>query len=291
MPLRRLEILAQGENVAFHRTQIAHHLQHFLVPFPQPEHQAAFCGHSRPLRAIQQLQTPGVLRLRPHPPHTNGVPFRCCDSGCRETLRSRVCNAARSPWKSGINTSTVNPGLASRARTIVSANIAAPPSGNSSRFTDVITAWRTPMIRIASATRTGSSRSSPSGPPGLDRTETARARADVAENHERRRPGIPAFAHVRTPRLFAHRVQAVMVNQPLQPGIVLTGRYPHLQPLRPLPPHRLLLRHACVPFPVRSGTPSGVPSDHVNFIALSTLSRFFTIASMNIPPSIPSTTR
>ena len=43
---------------------------------------------------------------------------------------------------------------------IVSAKIDAPPSGSSSRFTLVMTAWRTSMIRIASATRYGSSVSS-----------------------------------------------------------------------------------------------------------------------------------
>src|SRR5690606_37923858 len=50
-----------------------------------------------------------------------------------------VRNAASSPLKSGISTSTVHPGRAPRHSRIVSAKIAAPPSGRSSRLTLVMT--------------------------------------------------------------------------------------------------------------------------------------------------------
>ena len=51
----------------------------------------------------------------------------------------------------------------------------------------------------------------PGGPAGqarLHRAEPARTRADVAQDHEGRRPPGPALAQVRTVRLLAHRVQA-----------------------------------------------------------------------------------
>ena len=40
-----------------------------------------------------------------------------------------------------------------------------------------------------------------------DRAVRARARADVAENHERRRAVVPAFADVRAMRVLAHGIQ------------------------------------------------------------------------------------
>ena len=50
-------------------------------------------------------------------------------------------------------------------RRIVSAKIAAPPSGSSSRFTEVTTAWRRFRAPTASATRCGSPSSSQVGRP------------------------------------------------------------------------------------------------------------------------------
>jgi hypothetical protein len=47
--------------------------------------------------------------------------------------------AASSPLKSGVRTSTVHVGRSSRQRRIVSAKMAAPPSGSSSRLTLVMT--------------------------------------------------------------------------------------------------------------------------------------------------------
>jgi hypothetical protein len=75
---------------------------------------------------------------------------------------STTCSASQFPRKSGIRTSTVQPGCSFRIRRIVSAKIGAPPSFRSSRFTLVTTAWRSPISLTASATRRGSSQSSPS---------------------------------------------------------------------------------------------------------------------------------
>jgi hypothetical protein len=69
------------------------------------------------------------------------------------------------PLKSGVRTSTVHPGTRSRMRRMVIAKRVAPPSGSSSRFTEVITTWERPMARTASATRLGSSQSMERGRP------------------------------------------------------------------------------------------------------------------------------
>ncbi len=64
---------------------------------------------------------------------------------------------ASSPRKSGTSTSTRTPGHAARIAPTVMAKCAAPPSGKSSRVTDVTTTCANPSLRAASATRTGSS--------------------------------------------------------------------------------------------------------------------------------------
>ncbi len=90
----------------------------------------------------------------------------------------------------------------------VAAKCPAPPSGRSSRFTEVITTCRSPRRATASATRRGSSGSTGERSPVIDRTEPTRARAGVTEQHQRRRVMRPAFAEVRTLRFLADRVQA-----------------------------------------------------------------------------------
>src|SRR6185436_9153924 len=69
------------------------------------------------------------------------------------------------PLKSGIKVSIVTPGEISLTAFTVAAQIAAPPSFSSSRFTDVITACFTPINLMAFATRSGSSQSSSVGNP------------------------------------------------------------------------------------------------------------------------------
>ena len=83
-------------------------------------------------------------------------------AGPASMTRSR---SALAPLKSGISTSTSHSGTRFRTSCTVLAKMVEPPSGRSSRLTDVITAWRSPMAAIASATRTGSCRSSPCGRP------------------------------------------------------------------------------------------------------------------------------
>src|SRR5918998_1576556 len=76
-----------------------------------------------------------------------------------------VCIASRSPLKSGVRTSTAQPGTCSLISRMVSAKMEDPPSFNSSRFTLVITACLRSIFFAASATRWGSSRASSVGLP------------------------------------------------------------------------------------------------------------------------------
>jgi len=82
----------------------------------------------------------------------------------------------------GISTSMRHSGTRWRVGGSSSAKMNAPPSARSSRSTDVMTACRSAIRSIASATRAGSARSSSFGLPCGDHAVGARARADVAEN-------------------------------------------------------------------------------------------------------------
>src|SRR5262245_8757663 len=60
----------------------------------------------------------------------------------------------------------------------------------------------------------------------------ARPRADVAENHECRRPVMPALADVRTARLFADGMELELLHHAFQAEVILGPRCTHLEPRR-----------------------------------------------------------
>ena len=67
-------------------------------------------------------------------------------------------------------------------------------------------------------------------PPVRDSAIGAVSGADIAKNHERGGPMVPAFADVRAARLFTDRVESKLPHHPLDAEIVLTPRRLHLQP-------------------------------------------------------------
>ena len=107
-----------------------------------------------------------------------------------------VRTASRSPWKSGVSTSIVVPGLRRRIARMVRAKMPAPPSLRSSRSTEVMTAcFKSELgdgighaqwfaeVELGRAAR-------------RHRAEATCSRADVAEDHEGRRPAVPAVEDV-----------------------------------------------------------------------------------------------
>ena len=70
----------------------------------------------------------------------------------------------------------------------------------------------------------------------LDVAEAAAARAGVAEDHECRRPALPALADIRAGRLLADRVQVLGLDQALQPAVPGAAGRRHLEPRRLSPP-------------------------------------------------------
>ena len=69
-------------------------------------------------------------------------------------------------------------------------------------------------------------------PAGGDVAETAAARADVAEDHERRGAGAPAFAHVGTFCGLADGVEVLVVYEFREPSVTLAAGHFHFQPGR-----------------------------------------------------------
>src|SRR4028119_1086632 len=139
-----------------------------------------------------------------------------------------VRRASRLPLKSVVRTSTAQPGTCSLICRITAAKIEAPPSESSSRLTLVITACSRAIFLAAAATRPVGARAcglvAAHLPPrvgdavGLvevelgrlareDCAEAAAPRAYVAEDHERRRPVVPALPDVRAAGLLAARGQ------------------------------------------------------------------------------------
>ena len=116
-----------------------------------------------------------------------------------------ICRAAGSPSKSGMSTSTVMAGHASLVRMMVSAQIPAPPSESSSRFTEVMTTCLSPIRTRLCATRRGSSLSKRGGRPVFT-LQNPHARVQVS----------PRIMIVATPRaqhspMFGHRASSQTV--------------------------------------------------------------------------------
>ena len=115
------------------------------------------------------------------------------------TRRCGFCNV-----KSGVSTSTAHDGARARIARIVAANIPAPPSGRSSRSTEVTTQWRSSICSTAFATRSGSARSSRSGTPDFTlqkpqrRVQTSPRIMKVAVPRSQHSPMLGQFASSQT---------------------------------------------------------------------------------------------
>ena len=131
-----------------------------------------------------------------------------------EDLRSSATTAAtasRSPWKSGVSTSTLVPGDWRRISRMVAAKIEAPPSARSSRSTEVTTAWRRPRRATASPTRRGSSAST--SPPRRPLFTAQKAHARVQVSPRIMKVAVPAFQH--SPRLGQRASSQTVADQRL----------------------------------------------------------------------------
>ena len=142
-----------------------------------------------------------------------------------------VRSGASAPLKSGMRTSTPMPGVRSRNPRIVSAKTCAPPSGRSSRATQVTTTCSRPMA----TTRLGDPPRlvvvEPGRPAGLHVAEAAGPGAGVAEDHDRGGALVPALPDVRAVGLLADGVEVQAAEQALEVVVVLARGHPGLDPV------------------------------------------------------------
>ena len=211
MALRRGEILAHGEDLDARLAEIAGHAENLLFSLAQPEHQARLREHPILGGPAEDVERALVLCHRAN----LGVEARDRLHIVREHVGSRGDHGPQRiaiPFQIGNEHFDVRAGALSdrvdRLRNVKSAAV---------RHVVAIDHRDHGMAHSHSFHRLGHS-------PRLigvhrrrhaaiHRTERAAPRADLAENHERRRPGAPAFEDVRAARFLADRVQRQIVHQ------------------------------------------------------------------------------
>ena len=125
---------------------------------------------------------------------------------------------------------------------IVSANSSAPPSLRSSRLTLVMTAYRQPQCCASFGYTPGFIVIGLEGSAFLNGAESAAPRTHIAENHERGRPAIPAFADIRAGSALADCMQFEVGDKLFQLAIIFAYGSRRAQPGRTLKLRRFPLR-------------------------------------------------
>ncbi len=194
--------------------EIAHHLQHFVSGFAEPEHQARFGGHVRAnlLGIAQHVERPFIASAEPHLPveagHCFGVVVEDVGMGIHDDVHGGVRAlkighkhfyfAAGNAMADGLDGHAEEVGTAIRAIVPIDAGdngVAQAQSGASfgdaARLIHIDFEWRTL----------------------LHGAETAAAGADVAEDHEGGGAAIPAFTDVWAGGTFADGVEMEVADQ------------------------------------------------------------------------------
>ena len=224
---RRLEILAHGQEIDSGRAHVVHHLVDLEPLLAEPDHDPRL-GEDRRIELLdllEQAQRGIVARARAGSSDRASARFRGC--GCRRRAGRRrsprppphACCGSRA---SGSRSSCC--GVSRRSASITLTNCDAPPSGRSSRSTEVTTICSRPSLAAAIATCSGSSGSTSARHAGLDVAEGAGPGAGVAQDHHRRMLLGPAFADVRAGRFLAHRRKVELAHQPARLVIAFADR-------------------------------------------------------------------
>ncbi len=134
--------------------------------------------------------------------------------------------------------------------------MSAPPSGKSSRSTDVKTACLTFISFTLSATRFGSIKSTALGLPVFTATKTTRTCTNVTQNHKVAVSFSPTFTHIRTTSTFSQMVCNFMfINESSNFAITFSCRQLYAKPFRftNFSLNFLDVRHIYMLFPTYSG--------------------------------------
>ena len=128
-----------------------------------------------------------------------------------------ISSASQSPWRSLINTSTRHSGESARIDAMVRPKCAAPPSGRSSRVTEVTTTCRQESFAAASATSPGSEGS---GGAGFPAATLQKAQPRVQTSPSRITVAVPAPQHSPT---LGHRASRHTVRRPRRASVPSTS--------------------------------------------------------------------
>ena len=214
MLARRLQILADGEEIDVGRAQIVHHLQHLVALLAEADHDAGLGEQRRVelLGALQQPQRSEIARARPHGQifRRHGLEIVVEDVGPAPRPRSRARRPCAGSPASAPRSSS--PARRARMAAIVRGEMRAPPSARSSRSTEVTTTWLRPSLATASATRVRLARIERAGQAGAHIAEGAGARAGVAHDHEGGVRLLPALADIGAAGLLADRRELVLAD-------------------------------------------------------------------------------
>lgn len=228
----RLEVLADGDDVAIAPgADVIEKLQHLVLVFADSEHDAGLGDETVGLELLKHLQAPVVTGLRAdrgvHAVHRLHV--------VADDLRPRVTdqldiafdaleiadqNFNAGLWRHLMNClNRLGPDPRATVGLVVSVDTGddhvlqldlREDFGDPTRL--VVIHWH----RL----------------PGFHVAESATPGAGVTEDHDRRRAAIPALTHVRTTRLLADGVKAVLVDERLQLQISLATRDLGSEPIR-----------------------------------------------------------
>ena len=168
---------------------------------------------------------PGRIRLKIR----GTVSTLCASTSGREEKTSASWSG--SALKSGMSSSTPQPGSWAWIWRTVSAYSQAPPSGRSSRATPVTVAYLQAHRRDALGDPAGLVGVEVGRLAGVDLAEVAAPGALVATDEEGGLPVFPALVDVGAAGLFADGVQALAADQRLQLGVLRAGLQPGLDPL------------------------------------------------------------
>ena len=162
---RGLQVLADGHDIAADGDEVVQNALDLGRLFAQTEHDAGLGDEVLLFGDLQEIERAGILGLRADGAIEAGHSFQVVVEDFRAFIENQLQGF---PLAAEVGDEDLDGGAGGdclRTWRMVSAQTAAPPSGSSSRLTLVRTTWCSFMIRTASPTRWGSSRSSVSGRP------------------------------------------------------------------------------------------------------------------------------
>ena len=243
MPLGRLQVLPDGQEVDVGGAQVVHHLQYFGAFLGEPDHDAGFGKNQGiqvlgPIEDAQRMEIPRPrANARVEPGHGLEVVVEDVGAGGDHRLQGAVFVAEiggehldggrRRGFADALDAAHELAGAAVLQVVAVDRGDDHVPEAHLGHGDGQV-------FRLQGIDRVGLAR--------LDVAKRAGPRAGVAEDHHRRMTAFPAFADVRTRCLLANRMQVVAAHEAPGFAVRLRGRRLDADPRRLAQPRLPALR-------------------------------------------------